>query len=241
MQLSVMMPCYQEAENLKEIIPKIDKTLTEIGLEAEMLVIDTMTSMDNTEDICRINQGISNSRIRYLKREGGNNYGDAIRTGISRAEGEYLVIMDADGSHSPEDIKRLYEHIIVNSCVVVIGSRYMSGGNTDNSWILKLMSHTLNIAYRFIFHLDVKDVSDSYRIYDLEKLKRLSFECDNFDIVEEILIKIRKEYPKDKIEEIPIYFSKRKYGESKRDLIRFVFSYISTIRRLQRITRGCKV
>lgn len=238
-KLSVMMPCYLEKENLEVIIPKINDVLCELGVSSEILVVDTMSPMDSTPDLCGklFEQGMNS--LRYTPRRGGNNYGDAIRTGIKEARGEYLVVMDADGSHEPKDIARLYHEMeSAPNCTVVIGSRYMKGGDTDNGFILKLMSRTLNVFYRVLFRLKVKDVSDSYRIYRTRLLKKMEFECDNFDIVEEILIKLRDWYPRREIREIPVCFNKRVYGESKRDLWKFILSYLSTIRRLKAIQKG---
>lgn len=235
--LSIMMPCYKEAENLKFILPEINRMLSDMDTEAEILVVDTTQQMDETKEVCE-NAKKSGVCCRYVQRRGGNTYGDAIRTGIEEAKGEYLIIMDADGSHSPADIKRLYDSITKDPCGIVIGSRYVKGGSTDNNFILIFMSNTLNVFYRITFGLKVKDVSDSFRIYDLPLLKKLNFFCDNFDIVEEILIKFNDAYPDKKIREIPIKFNKRQYGDSKRDLVKFIFSYLSTIRRLKKLRKA---
>ena len=97
------------------------------------------------------------------------------------------------------------------------------------------MSLIVNTCYRIVFSLKVKDVSNSFRIYKSDMLKSVNLECNNFDIVEEILIKLSSKYKNIKIKEIPIYFNKRLYGKSKRHLIRFIFSYIFSIIKLYRI------
>lgn len=226
MELSIVLPAYKEAENLKKILPEIHNQVTKLNLDYEVLIIDTIDKMDDTYIVCKNNSAI------YINRENGNLYGDAIRTGIEKSKGRYLVFMDADGSHEPKSICDLYYKLVSVNYDVVIGSRYIKGGKTDNNIILKAMSWILNVTYRFIFDLKVKDCSDSFRIYQTEKIKSISLECDNFDIVEEILIKLYKKYPDLKITEIPIYFKKRDEGVSKRDLVKFIFSYFGTIKRL---------
>lgn len=99
------------------------------------------------------------------------------------------------------------------------------------------MSWMLNVAYRVIFNLKVKDVSDSFRMYKSEQIKALQFECDNFDIVEEILIKLNLAAASFRVKEVPISFNKRAAGESKRDLLKFIKSYFVTMRRLLDIQR----
>lgn len=229
-ELSIVMPCYKEADNLKILLPKIEAAVMKYNFQYEILIIDTQSPMDNTTEIC------SNfTNVKYVSREGGNDYGDAIRTGIKSSSGKYILLMDSDCSHDPEDIPRLYDEIISGGHDVVIGSRYIRGGKTDNPFILRLMSRVLNICYRISFGLNVYDVSDSFRIYDGDKLREIKLTCDNFDIVEEILIRLRKKNHDIKIKEIPIFFNKRLYGESKRDLVRFIFSYLSTMYRLKKL------
>lgn len=226
MELSIVLPAYKESDNLKKILPEIHNQVKKLNLDYEILVVDTIEKMDDTYEVCE------NNCAKYIKRENGNLYGDAIRTGIKKATGEYLVFMDADGSHEPKSICDLYNKLVLGNYDVVIGSRYIKGGQTDNNIILKAMSWMLNVTYRFIFNLKVKDCSDSFRIYRADKIKSINLECDNFDIVEEILIKLYKKYPDLKITEIPIYFKKRDEGVSKRDLVKFIFSYFGTIKRL---------
>lgn len=229
MKVSIILPAYQEAENLKVLLPKLNKVMQSFKKEYEILIVDTMEKMDDTQQVCEENHAV------YVNRRGGNSYGDAMRTGFADAKGEYIVVMDADGSHNCEDIRRFYRVMKKEDCDLVIGSRYTKGGVTDNPVILQLMSLMVNVAYRVIFHLNVADVSDSFRMYRADKLKSIECQCDNFDIVEEILIRLKVHYPDMNIIEIPITFNKRMYGESKRDLVKFVFSYFKTICRLKRM------
>ncbi len=103
-ELSVMMPCYKEADNLKILLPKIDDVLSGFPFTSEIIIVDTQTPMDDTAQVCE-----KFRNVRYVPRNGGNDYGDAVRTGIKSTLGRYVLIMDADGSHNPEDITRLYD------------------------------------------------------------------------------------------------------------------------------------
>lgn len=223
--VSLILPAYKEAENLQMILPKIHEAFKKLPCPYEILVVDTVEPMDDTKAVCEANGAV------YVVRKNGNLYGDAIRTGIETAKYSRASVMDADGSHNPEDIVRLYEKMN-EGYDLCIGSRYMKGGDTDNNFILKLMSYCLNLTFRILFDLNVKDVSNSMRMYDTEKLKSIKIECDNFDLVEEILIKLRYNFRDIKITEIPVYFNKRVKGESKRSLFVFIISYFQTIAKL---------
>jgi dolichol-phosphate mannosyltransferase len=234
MDISIVLPAYKEAENLKNILPLINQTLGKANIDYEILVINTIIQMDDTESVCNKNQAIC------ISREGGNLYGDAIRTGLKKARGKYIVVMDADGSHNPSDILRFYSEMKQKDYTLIIGSRYCKGGYTDNNFILKFMSWILNVSYRIMFGLKVKDVSDSFRMYNADSIKKVELECDNFDIVEEILIKLKYGVSNFNVKEIPISFNKRVAGESKRDLLKFIKSYIQTMRKLLHIKNQTK-
>lgn len=218
--LSIVMPAYQEADNLAVILPK----LKELAL-GEIIVVDTQSPMDNTEEICN-KQG-----VRYVRRKGGNNYGDAIRTGIESARSEFVIFMDADGSHSPDFVQTLYNHR--HEADVVIASRYVEGGATENSKILIFMSLVVNIVYSLVLNLDCKDVSNSFKLYKAKQLKNLQLHCSNFDIVEEIMFKLKKQNKEIRFLELPYTFKKREFGKTKRNLFLFVLTYIVTIVKLR--------
>ncbi len=230
--ISILLPAYNEAENLNMIIPRLHETMGDI--EHEILVIDTVEPMDETEEVCRA------SGAKYVPREGGNTYGDAIRTAFDKSSGEFAVIMDADGSHDPKYIPEMIERQRVTGCDLVIGSRYCKGGHTDNGPLLRAMSWSLNYTYRLFFGLKVKDVSDSYRLYKTEQIKALDLESSNFDIVEEVLIKLNLYNNGFSIEEVPISFNKRVAGESKRKTLQFIRSYLGTLFKMMGFKRRYK-
>ena len=224
-KVSVIIPSYLEEENLRIIIPRLKNEMQKLGDDYEILVVDTVHAMDYTEDVCRHN------KVTYLNRINGNNYGDAVRTGIINACGEYIIFMDADGSHSPEFINKLYQY--KDDYDVVIASRYVEGGATDNNRILILMRWVVNIVYSIVLNLKCKDVSNSFKLYRRDLLKYLNLYCSNFDIVEEILFKLKKTNNNLKIKEVPFSFKKRMFGETKRNLLLFMISYIFTLIKLR--------
>lgn len=231
--ISVILPSYNEAENLEKILPLLINTLTNIKVKYEIIVVDTIKKIDNSEEVCK------KYKVRYVNRKNGNDYGDAVRTGICESRGIYTIFMDSDGSHNPEDVKKLYSEMINTNADIVIGSRYCEGGQTDNNLLLIAMSRILNIVYKIVFNIKANDISNSFRIYKTQQLKNIKLECNNFDIVEEILIKLNKNNTC-VIKEVPICFNKRDKGESKRDLMKFILSYIKTMHKLFSIKNESK-
>jgi dolichol-phosphate mannosyltransferase len=227
---SVVLPAYLEEENLRFLLPRLAATMDEVRAPYEIIVVDTTSPLDNTEKVCR------EWGARYVPRQPANSFGDAVRSGIAAAAGERIIFMDADGSHSPEFIGRLIEADSSGTYDVVIASRYVKGGLTDNSLTLVLMSRLLNWTYSLVLGLRCKDVSNSFKMYRGPQLKALQLTSGNFDIVEEILFKLNREQRGLKICEIPYSFKQRAFGKTKRNLVQFVFTYLTTIIRLRFFT-----
>ncbi|OGG59103.1 hypothetical protein A3C89_01695 [Candidatus Kaiserbacteria bacterium RIFCSPHIGHO2_02_FULL_50_50] len=225
MKLSIIIPSYLEEENLRILLPRINSVLKTIAVPSEVLIIDTETPLDSTAEACAL------YGARYIPRVGGNRYGDAVRTGIHAAQGEYCIFMDADGSHTPEFIEKLFAER--ERADVIIASRYIDGGDTDNGKVLVLMSWIVNAVYALVLGLNCKDVSNSFKLYHREELQALDLRCHNFDIVEEMLFKLKKRNKKLHILELPYTFKKRMFGSTKRNLVAFMVSYGWTLIRLR--------
>lgn len=229
-ELSIILPAYEEASNLECLLPKLHDLVGKLTPRYELLVIDTVTPKDNTPTIC------GQYNARYLARAGGELYGDAIRTAVRHAAGEYVVLMDADGSHNPSYLSEMWSHRTTSD--LVIASRYVSGGKTENPALLIFMSLAVNVVFRLALGLKCYDVSNSFRLYRGADFRALQLSCNHFDIVEEILVKLITARPDYRIKEIPFYFEKRKLGKTKRNLFTFVLGYVVTLLRLMRLKRA---
>jgi len=227
--LTVIVPAYKEAEALGLLLPILKHHVSNLTSRNEILIVDTEKPLDNTEDVCK------QYGVTHLRRL-GQPYGDAVRSGLQCARGRHILFMDADGSHNPADIPKLWHHR--HSFDVVIGSRYVPGGKTENPKILIFLSFIVNFLFRLIFSLRCHDVSNSFRLYKSSTIKSVSIQSDNFDLIPEVLIKICRRYGAEAAVEVPITFEQRKKGESKRNLIAFAATYVNTIIRLRRITRN---
>jgi len=139
--------------------------------------------------------------------------------------------MDSDGSHDPKYIPDIY-NMFIQGADVTIGSRYVDGGVTEDSKISKFMSWILNALYRLFLGIKAKDISTDFRMYHTKALKEVVLECKNYDVLQEVLLKLKINKSDLKITETPIKFNKRMYGETKRRLIPFIVSYLVTLIRL---------
>lgn len=229
LDLSVVIPAYLEEENLRLLLPRLVTVLQSMQLTFEVLVVDTQEALDNTRLAC----DEAGSSIVHCRRDGGNNYGDAVRSGIARSKGQLILFMDADGSHTPEFIPGLLAQVSGND--VVIASRYTPGGATENPAALIWMSWVLNVVFRFVLGIPCRDVSNSFKLYRAELIKPLKLECDHFDIVEELLVRCMVAQESLRIQEVPFVFKARMFGVTKRNLVQFIVSFCLTLFRLVRI------
>lgn len=131
LQLSIIIPTYCEAENLTVLIPRVNQALTAASLDAEIIVVDD-DSPDETIQVC---QTLAEKfPLRLITRKDERGLSTAVIAGLEAATGEILLVMDADLSHPPEKIPELVSALNQPQTDFVIGSRYVEGGSTDQSW-----------------------------------------------------------------------------------------------------------
>jgi len=232
LDLTVMIPAYREAVALRDLLPKVKEAAAALTPNYEVLVIDSQEPIDDTSEVCALNN------VRHMFRNGGNQYGDAIRSGIAAARSKYLLCMDADGSHNPKYFTSMWDSR--KNYDIVIGSRYADGGQTENPAVLIFMSYVLNLTFRLAFNISAKDVTNSFRLYDTAILRSIRLESNDFDILEELLIKAVTHQPPARVGEVPVTFERRKAGESKRKLVQFAFGYFSTLQKLRKFQRDAR-
>lgn len=215
MKITVVVPTYNEAENL----PKLVAELFALPLpELEVLVVDD-NSPDGTgqiaEDLGVANQG----RVKVLHRAGKQGLGTAYIHGFKQAienGAEAICQMDADFSHPPEKIVEMAKAL--ETCDMVIGSRYVAGGKLDENWPIwrKWLSGWGNFYARTILSLPTRDVTGGFRLWRRETLQGMPLDRirSNGYIfqVEMAYVANRLGF---KFNEIPIYFADRRLGESK--------------------------
>lgn len=225
MGISAVLLAYKEAENLRILLPQIIENIKKTNEEFEILIIDTAQPLDDTNEVCK------EFGARYINQE-EPGFAGAFRTGIKYAEKDKFLIMDSDGSHNPMYIPEIYNKFVSGNCDLTIGSRYVKGGHTNDSKSSILMSKILNTVFRISLGIKASDISTDFRMYHTDQLKNISLKCKNYDVLQEVILKLKMNRKDFTVGEVPISFDKRMFGESKRQLIPFIVSYIKTLFRL---------
>lgn len=221
MSLSIVLLAFNEAENLKNLLPRINKILVDMFIDYNIFIIDSPYSEDNTEEVAKQNNA------RYIVQE-WPNYAGAFRTGIKYADKERILVLDADDSHNPDTIPAIYAKFN-EGYDVVIGSRYTKGGVTKDYLHQIIMSKILNFVMRICIDVKAKDISTSFRIYDAKLLKSVELVRQNYDVLQEVILKMKLLKKDFAIAEVPITFQKRAFGKSKRKLLKYIYGYICSV------------
>ncbi|MDR3552132.1 MAG: glycosyltransferase, partial [Clostridia bacterium] len=165
--------------------------------------------------------------VRCIPQE-EDHYGGAFRTGIKYASKERTLVLDCDGSHSPDAIGGIYDKSL-EGADLVIGSRYCRGGHTEDAPVSIVMSKILNTVMRAVIGVRARDISTSFRMYRTQQLKAVALTCENYDVLQEVVLRLKLNKKGFRICEVPIDFKKRVYGESKRKLLKFIGAYAVTL------------
>lgn len=213
-KILVIIPTYNESENILKIIPEILKYSDEKN-SFNILVVDD-NSPDGTASLV---EGLQDTRVKVLKREKKLGLGTAYVTGFKYAiekNYDFVFEMDADFSHDPKYIPGFIEKLN-EGYDLVVGSRYVLGVSVINWPIRRLiLSYMANIYTRMITGLKVKDTTAGYVCYKVSSLKQLNLDnikSNGYSFQIEMKFKMYKKGFK--IVEIPIIFIDRRAGESK--------------------------
>jgi len=210
MKISVIIPMYNEEDNVLNTLEVVDQVLLKFE-EHEVLVVDD-GSKDNTFELA--NQFVSsNSDVRLFKHPVNMGMGRALRTGFERADGDVIITIDADLSYDPIYIPKLVDELD-DSTDIVIGSQYMDGGSTEDIPPLRLfVSKMANRIVGYAMADNISTVTGVLRAYRKEVLDSLELESNGTEINPEILAKARA--VGFNIKEIPVTLKSRKLGKSK--------------------------
>ena len=213
-ELTVLAPMYNEADNVNSTAAAIHKALADFDKSWELLLVDDGSS-DNTLAIAReLEARIANLRVISYPVNWGR--GKALRTGFEHARGQYIITIDFDLTYSPDHIMQIYEQLTDHTQMndVILGSAYMKGGQVVGASSLRLFISKLgNKILEFTFPQPFKTSTCILRGYRKEVLQALDLESDGKEIHLEILSKVCA--LGFRVKEIPATLTSRERGKSK--------------------------
>jgi glycosyltransferase involved in cell wall biosynthesis len=213
LQVSVIVPTYNEKENIEELVTQ----LLALPTEVRAIIVDD-NSPDGTGEIADRLATESEGRVSVIHRTGKLGLGTAYITGFKKAlaDGADLVCsMDADFSHNPRYIPDMVNKI-GQGYDLVIGSRYVRGGGTDHGVVRRVFSWGANTITRVMLGLHAHDTTAGFRCYRREALESLdldSIKSSGYSFLFEMLFRVERRGWR--VGEVPIFFEDRLLGASK--------------------------
>jgi len=206
MKLSIIIPSYNEAATVVKTINRVKKIQLK-NITKEIIVVDdgstdsTRKKLSNVTNVIKI----------FLKKNQGK--GAAIRHGLAKVSGDYVLIQDADLEYDPQDISALLAPVLSGKAKVVYGSRFTGPHRNMLFWHLmgnKILSFMTNI----LFNTTISDMEVGYKLIPTKLLKSLSPKSDRFGFEPEVTAKILK--TGERIFEVPISYTGREFSEGKK-------------------------
>ena len=233
-QVSVIIPTFNESENICNVLKSIKDFLPKIDIEA--IVVDD-NSPDGTgkivEDYIQSMKNIAGYSISVIHRKAKEGLSSAILDGLRNSNGDTIVVMDSDLSHPPQIIPKMLETLKQTQCDIVVASRYVTGG-TIQGWPFKrkLMSKFATLIAKKGLGVSANDPMSGFFGFKRKITEGLKFDAIGYKILLELLVKTKGV----KVEEVPYTFTDRKFGTSKLDSS-IIFDYCKSVWKLYKYGR----
>jgi dolichol-phosphate mannosyltransferase len=187
-KISVIIPARNESENLPLCLEELSLELLDHKINHEILVVDD-GSTDNTPRLLQ-DMALQNPVIRFLRNDGENGFGRAVRIGLEEFTGDAVAIMMADRSDSPRDLVN-YWNKLQEGYECVFGSRFIKGSKVHDYPKIKLLVNRLvNNMIRYAFRIETNDVTNAFKIYRREVIEGCKpFISPHFNLTVEIPLK----------------------------------------------------
>ena len=213
-KLSIIIPCYNEINTIKEIIKKVIYNLQQYSFnDYEILVVDDCSNDGTSEILEQINL---EENIKIFSHKENLGKGAAVQTGIKNITGDILIIQDADLEYDPSDYEKLLRPFFEADADVVYGSRFIGGGKYVRIHFFwhYLANKIITFVCNMFTNLNLTDVETGYKLFKTSCLKDVKLKEKSFSFEPEITIKLAKK--KFKFFEVPISYNGRSYNEGKK-------------------------
>ncbi len=206
MLLSIVIPAYNEERFLAEVLRRVK----EAPYEKEIIIVDDC-SVDGTRAFL---QGLTEDGIKVVLHEKNAGKGAAVRSGIEIAEGDIIIIQDADLEYDPKDYPVLLEPILQGNADVVYGSRFLGGPHRVLYFWHYVGNRIVTLLSNMFSDLNLSDMETGYKAFRRKVFDGITIESNRFGFEPEITAKVAKSGCR--VYEVPISYHGRSYKEGKK-------------------------
>lgn len=220
MKLSIVIPVYNEAKTIRELLLRVEA----LNVDKEIIIVDDC-SRDGTADVLREYDRPPYLITRHTVNQGK---GAALRTGFGMATGDVVVVQDADLEYHPREIPKLVDPIVEGEADVVFGSRFIGGGPHRVHYFWHYVGNTiLTLLSNMFTNLNLTDMETCYKAFRVDVIRKIQIEEDRFGFEPEITAKVAKLGCR--VYEVPVSYYGRSYSEGKKITWRDGFSAMRCI------------
>ncbi len=220
MNLSVVIPVYNEEKNVGEIIKRVQA----VKLAKEIIVVDD-GSKDGTREILGKLNGKKSVRVILHERNQGK--GAAVVTGLKATNGDIVLIQDADLEYDPRDYPILLRPIEEGLADVVYGSRFLGGSHRVTMFWHMVANRLLTFMTNILYNTILTDMETGYKVFRREVAEGMTIRAKRFDFEPEFTAKVLKR--QHRIFEVAISFNPRSYAEGKKIKLKDAFEAVWTL------------
>ncbi|HOJ70281.1 MAG TPA: glycosyltransferase family 2 protein [Syntrophorhabdaceae bacterium] len=213
MLLSIIIPAFNEIKTISEVIERVAAT----PYEKEIIIVDdgsTDGTRDYLEEIRQKAKEDGRGQLKIIFHEKNMGKGAAIRTGIKHAQGDIIIIQDADLEYDPRDYPVLLEPILEDKADVVYGSRFLGGPHRVLYFWHYVGNLMITLLSNMFTDLNLTDMETGYKVFRKEAIKDIEIRSNRFGFEPEITAKIAKKGLR--VYEVPISYYGRSYQEGKK-------------------------
>ena len=219
MLLSIIIPAFNEAAFLPEVIRRVEET----PYDKEIIIVDDGSTDDTREYL----KGLVSEGIKVIVHEKNMGKGAAMRTGIAVASGDVVIVQDADLEYDPKDYPVLLEPIMQGKADVVYGSRFLGGPHRVLFFWHSIGNSLITLISNMFTDLNLTDMETGYKAFRKKVFDTITIESNRFGFEPEITAKVAKKGFR--IYEVPISYSGRSYQEGKKITWKDGFKAIFTV------------
>jgi len=212
-KLSVVIPAFNEVETIERVLDRVAAAPLPAQVELEIIVVDD-ASTDGTQDKLEELAADGRHDFKLVQHETNQGKGAALRSGFAAAEGDFVLVQDADLEYHPRDYPVLLQPILEDAADVVYGSRFLGGPHRVLFFWHYQGNKLLTLISNMFTDLNLSDMETGYKVFRKEVLEKLTLRSNRFAIEPEMTAKVAKQQVR--IFEVPISYSGRTYAEGKK-------------------------